>query len=47
MENFEVKGCLGKGAYGKIFWVLEKATGKEYALKVMNKPDNDSNNFLN
>ena len=34
---FSLKKVVGKGGFGKVWQVIEKKTGKEYALKVMDK----------
>jgi hypothetical protein len=36
-ENFEIHSLLGKGAFGKVYLVTKKDTGKQYAMKVLLK----------
>ena len=33
LADFEVRGLLGKGAYGDVYKVIRKSSGKKYALK--------------
>ena len=35
MSAFEQELCIGVGAFGKVFKVNHKPTGKKYALKIM------------
>ena len=37
MDDFTIVGVLGRGTYGKVQLIKEKATGKLYALKTMSK----------
>jgi hypothetical protein len=36
-ESFEIHSLLGKGAFGKVYLVTKKDTGKQYAMKVLSK----------
>eukprot|EP00835_Amoeboradix_gromovi_P000469 NODE_16_length_41655_cov_0.272813.p20 type:complete len:155 gc:universal NODE_16_length_41655_cov_0.272813:30434-30898(+) len=36
-EDFEMKDVLGEGSYSTVFLASEKATGKQYAIKVLDK----------
>jgi WD40 repeat protein/serine/threonine protein kinase len=35
MPDFEVKACIGEGAFGRVFLALSKATGRYRAVKVV------------
>ena len=37
LDNFEITGWLGKGAFGHVNLVKKKTTGELFALKVVNK----------
>ena len=40
LENdFDVKGCLGKGGFGVVYHVKAKVDRKEYAIKVIKLPN--------
>ena len=39
LDDFEILSLIGKGAFGKVWRVKEKSTGKIYAMKVMQKAD--------
>lgn|SRR3990167_467866 len=39
LDDFEVLSLVGRGAFGKVWRVKEKATGKIFAMKVMQKED--------
>ncbi|XP_076017875.1 RAC-alpha serine/threonine-protein kinase isoform X3 [Genypterus blacodes] len=39
MEDFEFLKVLGKGTFGKVMLVKEKATGCSYAMKTLKKED--------
>ena len=39
MENYTKKSILGRGSYGKVFLVEEKATKRQLAMKVIDVPD--------
>ena len=39
LEDFELLTLVGRGAFGKVYRVKEKATGKIYAMKVMQKTE--------
>mmetsp|Transcript_21527 Transcript_21527/g.21167 ORF Transcript_21527/g.21167 Transcript_21527/m.21167 type:complete len:318 (+) Transcript_21527:1250-2203(+) len=36
-QMFEIQSLLGKGAFGKVYLVTKKDTGKPYAMKVLSK----------
>ena len=36
-EDFEMNDVLGEGSYSTVFLAKEKATGKQYAIKVLDK----------
>lgn len=37
VDNFELLAVLGRGAYGKVFQVMKRDSGKIYAMKVLRK----------
>lgn len=37
LEDFELKQQIGEGAFGKVLLAVLKATGREYAIKVIRK----------
>ena len=37
MSDFDILGVLGEGAYGKVYHVVKKKTGEQYALKAIKK----------
>ena len=37
LQDFEVKAIIGKGSFGKVFAVVEKQTGKVFAMKAISK----------
>ena len=37
MEDFNIKKVLDKGSFGKVFLVVNRRDGKEYAMKRINK----------
>jgi hypothetical protein len=37
VDDFVLRGRLGKGAYGDVFLVLKKSDGKIYAMKQIQK----------
>jgi serine/threonine protein kinase len=37
LEDFEMLGMMGQGAYGKVFLALKKKGGKYYAVKAICK----------
>lgn len=37
LEDFQILKVIGKGAYGKVFQVLQKSTDQIYAMKVLRK----------
>lgn len=37
LEDFEMLGMMGQGAYGKVFLALKTKGGKYYAVKAINK----------
>jgi len=39
IDDFEILGLIGEGSFGRVFHVVKKEDGNEYALKVMNKKD--------
>lgn len=36
MDSFEIESCVGVGAFGKVYKVIEKTTKNIYALKALN-----------
>ena len=37
LEDFKIKKVLDKGSFGKVFLVVHKTTGAQYAMKRINK----------
>ena len=37
MDDFKIKKVLDKGSFGKVFLVVNVKTGKEHAMKRINK----------
>lgn len=37
ISDFEIQTSIGQGAYGEVLMAVRKKTGKNYALKIMNK----------
>ena len=37
MNDFKIKKLIDKGSFGKVFLVINEKTGKEYAMKRINK----------
>ena len=35
MERYEKKRLLGKGGFAKVYLAVDKVTGKEYAMKII------------
>lgn len=46
LNNYQQLKLLGEGSIGKVYLVNEKTTGKEYAMKVINKADMLARNKL-
>ena len=46
LNDFEVLSLVGKGAFGKVWRVKEKDTGKIFAMKVMSKSDIVEHDFV-
>ena len=45
-DMFEIEKSIGKGAFGKVFLVTMKTTGKQYAMKVLNKKEIIKNRLI-
>ena len=43
---FKIEKSIGKGAFGKVFLVTMKTTGKQYAMKVLNKKEIIKNRLI-
>ena len=37
LENYQLDKYLGKGSFGWVFLVIEKSSGKKYAMKIIEK----------
>jgi serine/threonine protein kinase len=37
IQDFDLKGVLGEGSYGKVFRAIDKKEKKSYAVKVLDK----------
>jgi serine/threonine protein kinase len=35
--SYKFQGVLGKGAYGKVFYAIDRATATEVAVKILDK----------
>jgi len=46
ITDFKVRAKLGEGAFGLVFLVELKETGKQYAMKVLDKSQIFANNTL-
>lgn len=44
-DMFNIESCLGVGAFGKVFLVTKKDSGKKYAMKVLSKSEIIGNNI--
>ena len=38
-KSFKIQGILGRGAFGEVYLVTMKKTGKKYAMKVLSKKE--------
>ena len=45
-DMFKIEKSIGKGAFGKVFLVTMKTTGKQYAMKVLNKKEIIKNRLI-
>ena len=37
MNDFDINGSLGRGAYAEVVLVKKKSNGRDYALKIVDK----------
>ena len=37
IEDYEIRNKLGEGAFGKVYMCIDKAYGKEVAIKILSK----------
>jgi hypothetical protein len=44
-HQYELKECIGKGAYGNVFRTINKTTKLEYAVKIIQKNKLNPNNI--
>ena len=44
-DMFHIESCLGIGAFGKVYLVTKKDSGKKYAMKVLSKSEIIGNNI--
>ena len=42
MDSLDVKEKVGKGGFGEVFRAVDKKTGKEYAVKRLEKLDKET-----